>query len=251
MKFVSGLVSISFRPITPAEIIDAVKDAGLNAVEWGSDVHVPAGNTSVAESIKEETEKAGLCIPEYGSYYKLGVQGGEQIENTVASARAMKVSVIRIWASDRSREKMSDEQYNATVADAQAICSRYPDMTFCLECHNNTVTEDYRDALKFLRDVNRPNLQMFWQPNQFRTHEYNIEALTALLPYIRSVHVFSWEQKERYPLDRHEARWMDYLSVLKRSSAEKIYLMLEFMHDNSLASLHETAETLNGWIARI
>lgn len=43
-----GLVSISFRNRTAEEIIEAVKNAGLNAIEWGGDVHVPHGNVSRA-----------------------------------------------------------------------------------------------------------------------------------------------------------------------------------------------------------
>ena len=37
----TGLVSISFRSLSVDEIIDLVKDAGLEAIEWGRDVHAP------------------------------------------------------------------------------------------------------------------------------------------------------------------------------------------------------------------
>ena len=40
----TGLVSVTFRDKTPAEIVSEVKKAGLDAIEWGGDVHVPHGD---------------------------------------------------------------------------------------------------------------------------------------------------------------------------------------------------------------
>ena len=37
-----GLVSVSFRKNTPKEILEAVKEAGLSCIEWGSDAHAPS-----------------------------------------------------------------------------------------------------------------------------------------------------------------------------------------------------------------
>ena len=39
-----GLVSVSFRPYTPEDILKAMTKAGLNYIEWGGDVHAPAGD---------------------------------------------------------------------------------------------------------------------------------------------------------------------------------------------------------------
>ena len=32
---IPGLVSITFRPLSPREIVDLVAEAGLKAIEWG------------------------------------------------------------------------------------------------------------------------------------------------------------------------------------------------------------------------
>ena len=40
----TGLCSVSFRKLTVEEIIAAVKDAGLDGIECGGDVHVPHGD---------------------------------------------------------------------------------------------------------------------------------------------------------------------------------------------------------------
>ena len=39
--FDTGLVSVSFRPLTPQQVAAAAVDAGLSYIEWGSDVHAP------------------------------------------------------------------------------------------------------------------------------------------------------------------------------------------------------------------
>ena len=42
-KLIPGLVSVTFRQLSPEDIIDITYASGLKAVEWGSDVHLPAG----------------------------------------------------------------------------------------------------------------------------------------------------------------------------------------------------------------
>jgi len=132
------------------------------------------------------------------------------------------------------------------VADARRICDMAPDMTVCLECHKNSVTDEYHTALRFLKDVARTNLKMFWQPHQYRDLRYNLDALKALAPYVESVHVFSWDREKKFPLAGMEGDWLQYLDVLKNAGVENY--MLEFMHDGSIESLYETAKTLGNWL---
>jgi len=249
MTFVSGLVSISFRNLSSEELIKEIARCGLSAVEWGSDIHVPAGNLARALEVRQKTKACGIWIPEYGAYYHLGMGTTDEIENTVRSARALGTNVIRLWASNKNAASMSEEEYALTVADAKRITETYPDMVFGLECHNRSLTEDYLSALQFLRDVDAPNLKMFWQPNQLRSHAYNIEALRALLPYIISVHVFAWESNtDRFPLTHHTARWKEYLDILRNAPVETLPLMIEFTYNDTIQSLKSEADTLNGWI---
>ena len=66
--FYTGLTSITFRKLSIDEIIALTASAGLDGIEWGSDVHVPQGDTELAESVKAKTEAAGLKVCSYGSY---------------------------------------------------------------------------------------------------------------------------------------------------------------------------------------
>ena len=241
-----GLVSISFRNRTAEEIIQAVKEAGLNAIEWGGDVHVPHGNISRAREIKALCKNAGISIPEYGSYYFIGESEPALWESVLASARALDAPMIRVWGGKKSSDVLTCAEYDALVFDAQRICDASPDHTLCLECHGSSITDEYHTALQFLHDVSRKNLKMFWQPNQFRCFAYNIDALEALLPYIGSVHVFSWQREKHFPLAQGRNDWAEYLKRL--TTRDDVHYMLEFMHDGRIESLNETAHELKEWL---
>ena len=237
-----GLVSISFRKHSQEEILEACKQSGLEYVEWGGDVHVPHGDRDTALRVKSMSEKYGIKTPEYGSYYVIGQSAPELFDSVVASAKALHTNVIRVWPGQSTpSDSITSEQYDNYVCDAKRICALAPDMTIALECHPNSLTDEYHHALAFIRDVNMPNLKMFWQPNQHRPLEYNIDAIEALKPYIVSVHVFSWIRKKKYPLAFCENEWKKYIELLR---GRDVYYMLEFMHDDDIMTLDETARTL-------
>jgi len=242
MKINIGLVSISFRELTVEKIIEYVKDAGLSSIEWGADVHVPFGDAERAKYTARITKAAGLEIPEYGSYYRLGVSPSCDIEKAVTSARALGTNIIRVWAFNKGSEGVTEEEYNRTVEDAKRICLLYPDIVFCTECHNNTLTDDWKINVKLIKSVDMPNFGAFWQPNQLKSFEYNLESVKNLSGYIKSVHVFAWEGNRRLPLAEHRDIWLRYLKELAKNPS--INLMLEFMHDDRVESLGQAAKEL-------
>lgn len=249
MEFQLGLVSISFRSLSFEQIIARVKAAGLASVEWGGDVHVPAGRADVAHLVREATEAAGLAVSEYGSYYRLGFSLPEEIDAVVACARALGTDTVRVWAYNKGSAEATGEEYRRTVSDARRICAQFPDLTFCTECHNNTLTDDYRANLRLLEDVGMANFASFWQPNQHKSFAYNMESARALSPFVKAVHTFAWEGNERFPLAEHRDRWVEYLSVFAQEP--KIKVMLEFMHDDSPDSLSTTAAELKNIISAV
>ena len=245
MSNIAGLVSISFRDRTPEEIVKYTALAGLDGIEWGGDVHSPHGDISAANKIRALTEQNKLTIPEYGSYYKIATSEPELFDGVLASAKALGTKIIRVWAGSKASDCFKNDEYAAAVADAKRICALAGDITVALECHPKTLTDDYYTALAFIHDVDMPNLKMFWQPNQYRPLEYNLEAIKALLPYIVSVHVFSWVRNDKYPLAYGESSWKKYIELL---SAKELNYMLEFMHDGNIETLAETARVLREWL---
>ena len=81
----TGLVSISFRDKTPEEIIEYSLCSGIDAIEWGGDVHVPHGDIEKAKEVARLTLDAGLSMPEYGSYYIIGASDNGHTHNIRAN----------------------------------------------------------------------------------------------------------------------------------------------------------------------
>lgn len=242
----TGIVSISFRDRSPEQILIAASEAGLDAVEWGGDVHVPHGDLEAARLVRELSAAFDTEIAEYGSYYAIGKSDPSLFEDILNTARDLGTNVIRVWAHQgKPSDSFSEEEYQACVADAKRICAMAGDITVALECHPNTLTDEYHTELKFIRDVGCDNLKTFWQPNQHRPVDYNLDSIRALLPYIVSVHVYSWKRKERLPLAALESDWLQYIELL---SAKHLNYMLEFMHDGNIETLKETAATLKKWL---
>ena len=241
----TGIVSISFRKYSREEILSAAKDAGLDSVEWGGDVHVPHGDIAIAKETKALTEAYGLQMAEYGSYYVIGKSEPELFLKACDSAKALGTDIIRVWPGQgKASDTFSNEEYESYVEDAKRICDLAPDMTIALECHPHSLTDEYHTAKRFLNDVGKSNFKMMWQPNQFKPLDYNIDSINALLPYIVAVHVFSWERKTRLPLIAKESDWLQYIKLL---SDKDVNYMLEFMHDDNIETLKETAATLKSW----
>ncbi len=242
----TGIVSISFRPYAKEDILKAAKDAKLDAVEWGGDIHVPHGDEKEAKNAKDLSEQYGIEISEYGSYYVIGKSEPELFEKVLASAKILGTEIIRVWPGQGNpTDSFTNEMYERFVADAKRICKMAKDFTIALECHPGALTDEYHTALQFISDVGCDNLKMFWQPSQHKPLSYNLDAIRALLPYIVSVHVFSWVRDARLPLEKGEAEWKQYIELL---SCKDLTYMLEFMHDNKIETLKETARTLRSWL---
>ncbi len=261
-----GLVSVSFRQLTPEEILVRMTACGLDSIEWGGDVHVPAGDIATATRVRALSEAARVRIHAYGSYYRIGASDPADFAAVAASAEALDAPIIRVWAYTQNRPAVDHDTYARIVSDARRICDTAPDRLICMECHHGTLTEDYTTALDFIRAVARPNLRTYFQPNQFRDLAYNLAAARALAHLCHGVHTFSWSGNQKFPLDTppHDAYWAAYIAAIReplresqREPARPAHsapdpapeFLLEFMHDGRPESLPAAAATLRAWLA--
>ena len=250
--FTLGLVSISFRKNTVEEILDACRKAGLSAIEWGGDVHVPIGDIDNAVRVKQLTEAAGLTVAAYGSYYKLGDESNteEKMHAVAKTAKALGAPFIRIWGGKTSSDRISKADRAALVAETQkfADVAKEYGMRICFECHRDTITDEYHNTLAFLSEIDRENVGSLWQPLQNRTESYNLDAVKVHAPFVRHVHVFHWDSDGRFPLAEGHDIWCKYLEAFVGTDTA---LMLEFMHDDKIETLPETADALRAIVADV
>jgi 3-dehydroshikimate dehydratase len=257
----SGLCSITFRKLTPAEIVGLVRDAGLDAIEWGGDVHVPPGDTAAAEAARRLTIDAGLQVSSYGSYYQIiDAQGGEQdFTPVLESALALGTDTIRIWPGTMPSNVMSAALRRKLVARLRDDLDRAADrgIRLALEFHVSSLCDSNSAALAFLEEVDHPGLHAYWQPIYWLADvPYRRAGLEALAGRTLNVHVFHWlfhpnrgtwgENVEKLPLAAGEAEWRQYLSVPLPSG--KHYALLEFVSGDSAEQLQADAAVLRRMI---
>jgi sugar phosphate isomerase/epimerase len=242
-KFKCGMVSVTFRKYSVDEIIASAVRAGLDGIEWGGDIHVPQGDIGRAAYAAAACAEAGLEIFSYGSYYRAGQ--GQDFMPVLQTAAALRAPNIRIWAgakgsADTQRNERAD--ITADIQSCAGLSAAYG-ITVTFEYHSGTLTDDPDSAVRLISEVNYPNVLLYWQPDQFKPVEYNTAALKKVLPYLLNVHVFSWENKYKYPLSEGYDTWLKYLDIIK-SDGKPHGLLLEFSPDDTEDTFLRDAETL-------
>ena len=171
----SGLVSISFRKLSWQDTLALAKKAGLQAIEWGGDVHVPHGDLRTAQEAAELTAEAGLTVSAYGSYFRPGVPEQPDFAGIAACAEILHAPTIRVWAGKQGSEECPDRR--PVIQSLRECCTIAADrgLTVTLECHNNTLTDTIASTMQLLEEVNNPALRCGWQPQYKRTEEYRKE----------------------------------------------------------------------------
>lgn len=243
-----GLVSVSFRELTPGEIFHNVKNAGLQTIEWGADVHCKPLDAETLSAVRGLAAETGIPACAYGSYYRVGASdaGNADFADILAAAEKLEAPIVRVWAFNKGSAQTSADEYRAVCDDLRRICgmAEHKNMKIALECHNNTLTDDYHSALKLLEDTASDALTMYWQPNQFRDLAYNLESAAALCDYVTNVHVFNWSGKEKYPLADAVDTWKRYAEIIERGTRYAHNYLLEFMPNGTPAELFSEAEAL-------
>ena len=237
-----GLVSVSFRENSPKEIFDAMKNAKLSLIEWGSDIHAPCRDTQRLYELVKLQEEYGIECCSYGTYLRLGKDDLNELENYANAAKLLGTDIIRIWCGDRSADKYSLKEKSIFLEEAKRASdiAEKLGIILCMECHNNSYTETLDGAVEIMEYVDSPYFRMYWQPNQFKSFETNIEYAKLISPYVENIHVFNWEGQNKYPLCEATDTWKKYLSCFDEGKN----LLLEFMPDGRIESLKEEAEAL-------
>ena len=247
-----GLVSVTFRQLSPESIVEICVKTGLQAVEWGGDVHVPPGDASVAAHVGEITRAAGLKITAYGSYYRLAASTGSSFEDVLAAAEALGAPAIRVWAGNRGSADTDAAGRKAVEEDALrcADLAGSRGISICYEFHDGTLTDTTESALALLAGTEHPFVRSLWQPPHGKTLDECLASLRAMMPRLHHVHAFHWwpDPGHRHALAAGRERWEAYVAELRASSKE-VDLLLEFVRDNDPLALPEDTQTLRDILA--
>jgi len=235
---ITGLVSVTFRQLSPAEIVALVVDAGLASIEWGGDVHVPLGDLSAAREVADRCAGNGIGIEAYGSYYR----ADGDFRPVLDTALALGAPRIRVWAGQHGSATEPDRAAVVDDLRAAAALAAADGVEIAVEYHANTLTDTLDSALDLFREV--PALRPYWQPPVGSTTADALAAVPALDPV--AVHVFSWaDDGARLPLAAREPLWRPVLAALPADR----HALLEFVRDDAPSAFAEDAATLRRWLS--
>lgn len=246
---IPGLVSVTFRSLTPEEIVRLTVRGGLEVIEWGGDVHVPAGDTDRAREVGRWTRDAGLAVAAYGSYYRLGAgdMTGPSFAAVLASAAALGAPTIRVWAGHKGSAGHSPEERRQVIDDALRVAdlAAGAGITVSLEYHDDTLTDRAASVRLLLTELVHPNIEFLWQPSHGEDIPACAGRLLEVLPRLRNVHVFHWwpTARDRQPLAQGEVAWRTYIDIVRESGRTTDFL-LEFVVGDSTEQLLADATTL-------
>ena len=240
--FVKGLCSVSFRGLSPQEIILAAKNAKLSCIEWGSDIHAKCDGTENLGHIVSLQDKYGVFCSSYGTYFRLGTDNVNELSQYIFAAKALGTETLRIWCGDRKREMLSEKENSALIEEAKkaADIACKNGVTLCMECHNNSYTQTLDGALELMETVGSETFRMYWQPNQLVSTDENIKYAKGISEYVRNIHVFNWCGSEKYHLCDGVGIWKKYLDCFDNNKT----LLLEFMPDGRIETLRSEAAAL-------
>jgi sugar phosphate isomerase/epimerase len=243
-----GLVSITFRRLSPTEVIDLVRQAGLAAIEWGGDIHVPHGDEPRAREVGAATRAAGLTVAAYGSYYRAGhsEQDGPPFSDVLRTALALGAPVIRVWAGTRSSTE-ADPSYQDWVArEIHRISTLAGDagLRIALEFHADTLNDTTASSLALLQAADHPALRSLWQPSHGLKPLDRLASLRALGPRLEHLHVFHRDsENRRLPLAQGASEWAIYLAAAARLRPQAAAL-IEFVAGDRPEQFLEDAAVL-------
>jgi sugar phosphate isomerase/epimerase len=249
-QFSAGLVSITFRRLSPEEIVDLVAQAGLTDIEWGGDIHVPHGDRAAAKRVRSMTEQAGLRTAAYGSYYRVGGEPDAMpFKRILDTAAALGAPLIRVWAGNVDSAIASAEYIDQVAQDACRIgeLAAQAGIKVAFEYHGGTVADNAQASLALLVKAAHPNLYSLWQPSVGLAPSERAESLAKIMPRLAHLHVFHWSLTERLPLGDGASEWRAYIDILKTRS-EPTPLLIEFVKGDAPEMFLQDAQALKVWV---
>ena len=255
IMFKAGLVSVTFRELSPRQIVDMVVSAGLAGIEWGGDVHVPHGELNTAHRVADMTLSAGLETAAYGSYYRAAASEGAGITfaSVLETAIALDTRLIRVWAGNSGSTDTDAATRVKVVDDLRRIGEMAGTHGIAIACeyHTHTLTDTSDSAVQLMQATGHDNVGLYWQPPSAISRDDCTESLRAALPYLRNLHVFQQAfangKLDRRPLSEGTDLWREYL-LLARTAGGDRWAMLEFVRDDTPEQFLDDAATLNDLI---
>lgn len=259
----AGLCSITYRQLRPAEIVELAVAAGIEGIEWGGDIHVPAGDVGAADDVAARCADARVAIPSYGSYLGIGASTTKEFlaeaRTTLWTAQALGAPLVRMWTQLGVGPQASpSERLNVMrrVEQAARLTDEY-DVDLALEFHPDTLTETAASARQLIEQVGHPRLRTHWQPDHRLGPDATIAEFDIVAPWLAHLHVYAWGAggyDDRLPLESGAPIWQPILTraaALPMRDGGGRFALLEHIEADAPTHLRRDAATLRAWIHQL
>ena len=252
--FQPALCSVTFRGLAAAEIAALAGEAGLKAIEWAGDAHVPPGDFRAAEAARRLSEASGLALS-YGSYVAPPADDPGRFVHALDTAEVLGAGNIRIWAGTRGRDSAD---YSADEARAVALAIREMGeeaarrhLSVSLEYHPGSLTDSTDSAMRLIETVAHDNVHLYWQPRPGMPLDEALAEIERVAEHVSHIHVFAWDrQRNRFALSTAADYWRQAIAALGDSRWRgRRYAMLEFVAADDPEAFRADAATLKDILA--
>jgi 3-dehydroshikimate dehydratase len=236
-----GLCTVTFRDLTPARVIELAVGAGVTHLEWGGDIHVPAGDAARAAVVGAMTRAAGLTVASYGSYFR----GEGDLAPHLASAASLGAQRMLVWAGSSGSREAEREHVVGALREACARASG-EGIRLALEFHDGTLTDTAASAARLVDELGGA-ASLYWQPPVGMPAAEALDGYRMLRPHLSAVHVFSWwpTHRERHRLRERADLWGAVLNDLPRG----VVPFIEFLPGDDPALLEDEVAAVREWLS--
>ncbi len=205
-----GVASVTFRNKTISEVVEIAKNAGVEFIEWGGDVHVKTLDD--AKLAKKLCDENNIKISSYGSYYRTGSSAVAEWEDVCRISSEMGAFSVRIWLGNKNSEDFTESEYNELFEEMKFLCRKAKEynLLVCPECHDNTFNNNTGAILKLKNDLNCDNFKTYFQSRYLR-FDYDINRIEKTFDFIENFHVSYRDLKREQRFKKNDKNYLDKL----------------------------------------
>jgi sugar phosphate isomerase/epimerase len=259
MTIAPGLCSVTFRSSSADAVLELAARAGVEGIEWGSDVHAPPGGGPAIDALAARTRDAGLEVVSYGSYLGMAPADGDDastVDAALDSAEALGAPMVRIWTELGVTPASPPADRGRVIERTAALVDRITGrgLLATLEFHPATLTEVAASANQLLEALARPGLRTHWQPDPALSVDAALAELTAVTHHLAHLHTFAWGPagiEDRRPLSEGAALWTAALALADHDGADlpgRRYALCEYVRGDEPEQLVADVRVLRRWL---
>jgi 3-dehydroshikimate dehydratase len=218
------------------EILPILAECDYDGVEiWGE--HLLSLDEHAREVVQRQLEEYKLQVAMVSPYFDFTTSDEaadtcmRHAGEVLGLARTLKSRGIRVFTGKTGSADATTVQWERAVRCLQGLADQSDGdhILWSCETHPNNLMDDVESSLRLMREVNRENVRLIYQPSTFG--EDYLRALDLLGPFISHVHATNHKDGERASLEEGDMNYRSIVAALRRFSFDG-YISVEWMGDD-------------------